>query len=287
MEPYEDPKAPTPCKRLYLSLTNEYAPSFVKNAQKRVFVEKGPLDPTSTSDETTQMYRYLLDILAFTLGVDCHMLSRALGQKFCTSTTTILGIQERQDLRQLSLAVQRLHSRELKNQHKSMLLADKDRVLQKIMRPMAETGFQAFVLDLIASYADHRGDPTKWQNTSLGYWSKKRGKRQYLSYHIDYFVNRKTVGGFDPMNWRSRKMEAWSRRRKVVQCLASHMKLLSLIEPSGKVKLVFEQAIGRYQVERGLKIWSLAGLEQGIFELAIREGFVPLRMALQTNKSKV
>ncbi|KAF2621379.1 hypothetical protein BU25DRAFT_238888 [Macroventuria anomochaeta] len=285
-EVYKKSKVPTLCKRIYLSLIDRFALTPVKIAQKRISLPNGSVSPVPAPDVTAQLHCYLLEILSFTFGMDCHVLSQALGQQVYAHATTILSIQERHDLLQLSLMVQRLHQKVRKGEQKSMLLTDKEHVLRTIIEPVLESGYQAFVLDLIASYADHQGDPTKWRGTLMGHWSRRRGTRRSLSAQVDYVFETHLERKIDPMEWRPSDMGDWSQRRKLVQSLMSHARLVFAIAPNEEVKCLFALAIQRYQEERELKIWSLESLAQGSFEPAIRDGFKKVAEVLLKSKKK-
>jgi hypothetical protein len=248
------PRMTTRWQRLRLSFTDREAPAAIKRAREIVFIEAGPTRPIPAPNATIQLHRYLLEIIAFTFGVDCDKLNGALKQETSGPTTSILGIQERFDLHVLSLTIQRLHLKVMKDEWKGVLRTTKEYVLRTLVGLALGNEYHALALDLLASYADYQGNPTKWRNTLMGYWSQR---------------------------WKR-----CNRQRRAVQSLVSHARLVPLIAPNEEVERLFAHTIEGYQKEKKLKSGSHVRLARRKFEPLTRRGFGELARIILIDKSE-
>lgn len=207
--------------RLHMAFTQRDAPWRVKYARKNIYIPVGPLHTAPAAIPTAQLKRYLLEIIAINLGADFDELNKHLRQERPEHSNSILSAQERANLLQLSLKIESLRGKLHINERNAMHEERMDEVYNACMAPVLHErcvyGPRSYILDLIGSYADHEGDPSKWRQTTLGYWSKN--------------------------NFPGRRLKS---------TLVCYGDMIRLISPNKAVKAHLDGALKRYQEDRRL-----------------------------------
>lgn len=204
-----------------MAFTQRDAPWRVKYARKNIHIPVGPLQTAPAATATAQLKRYLLEIIAINLGADFDELNKHLRQGRREHSNSILSAQERANLLQLSLKIESLRAKIQIIERDTMDEELMDEVYNACMAPVLHKrcvyGPRSYILDLIGSYADHEGDPSKWRQTTLGCWSKN--------------------------NFPGRRLK---------HTLVCHGNMIQLISPNKAVKAHLDGALERYYEDRRL-----------------------------------
>ncbi|KAF2475952.1 uncharacterized protein BDR25DRAFT_379579 [Lindgomyces ingoldianus] len=175
----------------------------------------------------TQLRKYLIEIIAFTFGADFGQLNSMLDQNADVASrgTTILREEEKVELMRLSTLVENLRQKMLYNQFNTTLKRDRDIITDAIIKPAIEISLDPdYAMDLISTYADHQGDPTKRKFT--------------------------LVSLYTPMFLRFKPYPATVDLRKT---LISHAKVISAISLNESIQVALGKALADFQEKLGFK----------------------------------
>ncbi|KAF1937507.1 hypothetical protein EJ02DRAFT_458677 [Clathrospora elynae] len=234
------------------------APLAVQRAQQlgRTASSQRPAFAPPPRTDNEQLRMYLLEILAFTLGANIDALTAALHHRAPVNegTTSLLTAPEHAHLLCLAQTVQHLQQKTVRNELNTMAPPCMTEALHKILCPaqeLASDTFEAYALDLIASYNDHQCDPHKWLHTLVGYWKR----------------NPVLICGAPLAEWK--------------YTLSTHAYLIAAIAPTQRVQQVLGNALERYQEEQ-----KVTGFKYVCYYWPRREGYADLAMLLKERERR-
>ncbi|CAN9408782.1 unnamed protein product [Alternaria sp. RS040] len=135
-----------------------------------------------------QLRRFLIEIVAITLGANFDELNAALYDiPIPTGTNTILCDVERANLLSLSSLVRKVHKRFLDNEKTRIHRKDEEKILATITKPVDSLNpFGNFTipwysLDMIGWYGEEVRSPsgTSWTSTIPGFWEESLSPYSY------------------------------------------------------------------------------------------------------------
>ncbi|KAF2000182.1 hypothetical protein P154DRAFT_599096 [Amniculicola lignicola CBS 123094] len=171
----------------------------------------------------TQFHRYVIEILAFTFSTNIVELNNAIGQSKTPSVVSILSPTEQQDLLCIATVIKLLCIKSRKNEWNTTSQYDRDLVWNAICGPACASHIREdFALDLVASYGDHRCEPTLHDRSLLLHWR--------------------------PTGWNFWKLSNWSNFPLALQ---SHARVIGLVAPNESVRLILGRSQEKFQQKRG------------------------------------
>jgi hypothetical protein len=130
----------------------------------------------------TQLQRYLVEIVALTLGADFDALNATLYEdKSIVCTNSILSCRERTELLALSRLLLKVVSKVEQKQSPDQL--DVHHPHKAVLQPSREidTGLKNFALDLMGWYSGNISCPILWSETLSRFWETEVKSQGYLS----------------------------------------------------------------------------------------------------------
>lgn len=217
------------------------------------FTSETTVETPKNDRNIEQFRRYIIEIMAFTFGVDMTKLNPALGMRARAKTwkkqrASTLFQEERNRLYHLSYIIKRLHRQTLQIEWIGEFLLEEYKITirEEIVKPARSLDIREdYALDLISTYADHQCDPARWKYTLLARWSP-RGWNFWKWWYYDYL--------------------AWA--------LESHANLIGDVV-NGEVRLILGQHLDGFRRRRVFRCLKPTG-----FEFQVRKGFEKLELAI-------
>ncbi|RYN19160.1 hypothetical protein AA0113_g8787 [Alternaria arborescens] len=171
------PNTSSPIKRH--DLPSSPPPEYTKIAENETkFHAPSQAQPPECKIE--QLRRFLIEIVAITLGANFDELNAALHDiPIPTGTNTILCDDERANLLSLSSLVRKVHKRFLDNEKTRIVRKDEEKIIATITKPVKNFDpvnftIPLYSLDLIGWYGEEVRSPSgiPWASTIPGFWDK-------------------------------------------------------------------------------------------------------------------
>ena len=170
------PNTSSPIKQHDLS--SSPPPEYTKIAENETKFH-APLQAQPPECKIEQLRRFLIEIVAITLGANFDELNAALHDiPIPTGTNTILCDDERANLLSLSSLVRKVHKRFLDNEKTRIVRKDEEKIIATITKPMDSLNpagnftIPWYSLDMIGWYGEEVRSPsgTSWASTIPGFW---------------------------------------------------------------------------------------------------------------------
>jgi hypothetical protein len=137
----------------------------------------GPRQAHKQTCKTEQIRRYLIEIIALTVGAEFDEVNAAVYSGPMKGTNSILSESECKDLHLLSLCVRRVYRQMQRNGFSDINREDEVILRENIMGPADNLDYRmgGFALDLIGWYSTCSllTLPLPWNDTILGHWAKQ------------------------------------------------------------------------------------------------------------------
>jgi hypothetical protein len=215
--PYSEPTLPpTP------------APPLITQAP-RLWKDYGNMDDWSKSPAgrkaISQLCRYLMEVLAFTFEAEMTTFNAALGQ--IENIKTTLSEAEHASLLALALLIRSMRAKVGKPEWLTIPNDDCTTVIKAVSKPVKFLNLpNSFVFKLLASYADHQCDPSRWTMTLVA----------------------------QRIPWLTRYRSIWGDGLRALRAtVRSHVDVARLIAHDEEVRKLLGEAMIKWQERRGLE----------------------------------
>ncbi|OCK73070.1 hypothetical protein K432DRAFT_411036 [Lepidopterella palustris CBS 459.81] len=196
----------------------------------------------------TQLQRYLIEIVAYTLDADFRLVRRALGQdepgisSSQEEVTSILADDEKKDLFRLATIILDLYQKYMTNQWNLTLDCDRAAILTAIVEPARSMYINTdYILDMISTYAEHQCDPLRRKYTMVSRYTPSRAYRALWVEELE-------------------------------GTLVAHARMIYIMCPNESVRLVLGHALADLQKKMGIKDLEAGDTDRWLLKSPRRPG---------------
>ncbi|PSN71692.1 hypothetical protein BS50DRAFT_657390 [Corynespora cassiicola Philippines] len=228
----------------------------------------------SNYSKKEQLQRFLVEILAFSLDTDVCLVKEAMESSESSapckgSESSILSEDEREYLLSLSQIVGDAHEMFKRNQWNLVPDENRKEISDAVVGPFCDQIQEAYLLDMIYTYAKHQCDPERRKHTLASRYAA-------------------LIGYFHPSdpNSTSKKTRMPSymieqARVKLHETMKSHTWVIDLASPNEKVRMILRRALRDFQKTIGMEETKVGDQASPFLCWPFREGLEGLNKAIR------